>query len=1204
MYKKITAYRRSVAPTSLCKPVLMRLCSSLLIICIHVSVFAFGQKVTINRSSVPLTTVIKEIKRQSGYNFLYDAGALFNTPPITVKAIDADLTEVLELCLDGLSLDYVIRDNYVIISKRVLPVPDAKGTQQRELSGRVTSSDGEHLEGVTVRVQNSTIVTSTDASGAYRVAAPSESLTLTFSLLGFESQQVVVGPAQMSVDVVMRPSISDLDEVVVVGFGERRRGDLTGSISTVTAADIGRIPQASPQFALQGHTTGVRVAPVSGNPNDAPQIFIRGVGTWNGSSQPLYVVDGQIFEPPREGNEDVIGSSALRTPPNIFNLINANDIESISVLKDASAAAIYGSRAANGVVLITTKRGKSERPIIELDVNMGIQSMPTFSMLNTEQYVQFVQEMYQNNRNPDVSIERNLYGRDEPNDAVRLTSFNPQFDPQSPYYISDRTTYKWQDELVEQNAFNQNHSLRVSGATDRVDYYVSGGYFDQDGAINGNNLKRLTGAINVNVKATDWAKIGVNYKYTNQRSVNFGGDLEQLAVAPPWQPIYDPNDPTGFERVIDPFLFGSQWQGLKKYGQGSIPNVRAQREYNTLHFDLDRNFAQLYLELKPLKGLMLRGSLNFDYTKQDRWQVDQYPIANYFSPAGQDPREVNPNAPNSQGRLGHRINNTFNYQSDFTATYDRVFASKHNLNLVVGVQDQRHRREILDITGGNLTNIPDNPRYIGFGGDLANNNGFYGWNHRFWFGMVGRASYHYDSRYYLDLSLRRDASNGFAKDYRWGKFFAASGAWRVSSEPFFNVDFVDDLKIHGGWGQAGNDEAAVGRYAFLSGVNTGSTTYRWGSGNGDAIGNMNLGAVVNDFPNPTLSWEVASTINIGFDALMLNNRLNVTAEWYKRRTNGILQTVSLPFSVGTNNPLFNIGELENKGVDLSVGYRDKAGDFSYGISGNISFLSNVVTKLYNDQPLLISGLHRRHGDNVVRVEEGRSIGAIWGYKVGGMFQTQQEIDEHFANTPDNSVTNVNHVAPGDLYFQDVQGNPTDEEPFYSTTPDGRVNDFDRTEIGNVLPGYTYGLNLNFGWKGLDLIMNFYGEGDVDRVNSSRRRLESMSGVHNQLATTLDRWTPTNTNTTVPRVSGSDPAGNNRISDRWVEDASFFRLNTWQLGYSLPASALNALRNRISSLRVFVGGHNNIYLHRWSTLDPINDTYPLPRSFTFGLNARF
>ena len=1203
MYKKITANWRIYTSTNLCKPLLMRLCSIMLMIGIHVSVFAFGQKVTINRSDVSVTTIIKEIKRQSGYNFLYDAGALFNTPRVTVKAIDADLAEVLEQCFDGLSLDYVIRDKYVIISKKVLPNSEIKSIQQREVSGRVTSDKGESLEGVTVKVQNSSIVTSTDANGGFRIVIPSADNTLTFSLLGFENQQVSVSQTQSSLNVVMTPSVSSLDEVVVVGFGERRRGDLTGSISTVTAADIGRIPQASPQFALQGHTTGVRVAPVSGNPNEAPQIFVRGVGTWNGASQPLYVVDGQIFEPPRDGNEDVISSGSLRTPPNIFNLINANDIESISVLKDASAAAIYGSRAANGVVLITTKRGKSDRPIIEFDANMAVQNMPTFDMLSTEQFVDIAREMYENSRNPDVSIARNLYGRDEPSDAVRLTSFNPQFDPESPYYIADRTTYNWQEELVDRNALNQNHSLRVSGATPRVDYYISGGYFDQNGGINKNRLKRYTGAINLNVKATDWAKVGVNYKYTNQTSTNYGGDLEALAYAPPWQPIYG-SHPSGYETVIDPYRLGTTWQGLKKYGQASIENLAALADFNTPYFDLERNFGQLYVELTPLKGLGLRGSLNLEYTSQDRWGLDQMVITNLFRPAGQDPRLQYPNAPNSQARIEHRINNSFNYQTDFTASYTKIFASKHHLNVVAGVQDQRHRRETVNLNSDNITHIPENPRYTGWGGDLANNNSFYSWNQRFWFGMVGRASYHYDSKYYLDVSMRRDASNGFARDFRWGNFYAVSGAWRISSEPFFNVEFVDDLKIHGGWGEAGNDEAAVGRYAFLSRVNTGSTTYRWGSGNGDAIGIMQLGATVADFPNPSLSWEVASTVNVGFDALLLNNRLNVTAEWYRRITSGILQTVSLPLSVGTSNPLFNIGELENKGVDLLVGFKDRAGAFNYGISGNISFVSNMVTKLYNDQPLLISGLHRRHADNVVRIEEGRSIGTIWGYKAGGIFQTQQEIDEHFANTPDNLVTNVSHVAPGDMYFLDVHGNPTDEERFYSTTPDGRINDFDRTEIGNVLPGYTYGVNLNLGWKGLDLVVNFYGEGDVDKVNSSRRRFESMSGVHNQLATTVDRWTPTNTNTDVPRAVVGDPAGNNRMSDRWVEDASFFRLNTWQLGYSLQNSALTALGNTVSSLRVFVGGHNNIYLHRWSTLDPVNDAFPLPKTFTMGLNARF
>ena len=546
--------------------------------------------------------------------------------------------------------------------------------------------------------------------------------------------------------------------------------------------------------------------------------------------------------------------------------------------------------------------------------------------------------------------------------------------------------------------------------------------------------------------------------------------------------------------------------------------------------------------------------------------------------------------------MSHRINNIFNFQSDFTATYQHIFDNKHNVNLTAAVQDQRHKRETLDLSTGNLNNLTDDPRLNGFGGDLANNNGFYGWNQRFWFGMVGRASYNYDSRYYLDLSFRRDASNGFDDDYRWGNFYSASGAWRISSEPFFKASFINDLKLRGGWGQAGNDQAAVGAYAFLSGVNGGVSTYRWGSGNGDPIGNLSLGSTVADFPNPALSWEIATTTYAGFDALLLDNKLNVTFEWYDRITSGILQSVNLPYSVGTNNPLFNIGELRNRGVDLLVGYNNRVGEFSYGISANISFLHNEVTKLYLGQPL---------STEFGRVEEGRSIGHLWGYRMGGIFQNQAEIDQHFAEYEDANVGNVDYVEPGDMYFLDVQGNPTEEEPFYSTTPDGQINSFDQTEIGNTIPGHTYGINLNVGWKGLDLTVSFYGEGDVDKDNEVRRRFEGMSGAGtNYFASTLNRWTPQNTGTDMPRAVIGDPAGNNRFSTRWVESAAFFRLNNWQLGYTLPASVLDALNNTVKSLRVYVGGQNNIYLFSWSGIDPANDEFPLPRAINAGLNIRF
>ena len=1079
-------------------------------------------------------------------------------------------------------------------------------TYALSVSGIVTDlSTNEGLPGVNVLVKGTTTGTVTDVEGNYRLEVPSEESILVFSSIGYVSEEIAVN-SQTTLDVTLAPDISQLQEIVVVGFGERKKKDLTGSIATVDSRTIEQVPMASPQFALQGNAAGVRVVNTSGDPNEAPQIFVRGIGTWNGDSQPLYVIDGQIIEPPRAGNEDQISGFGLATPPNLLNLINSNDIASLTVLKDASAAAIYGSRGANGVVLITTKKGKFGAPVVEFNARTGVQNIPTFDMLNTQQYVDLVQEMYANNANPDVTVENQVYGRDQPDDATRLISFSPQFDPESPYHINDRTTYNWQDDLVKRNAINQAYDVKVSGATDNINYYVSSGFFNQEGTLLGNELTRYTGAVNLNADVTDWLKIGVNYKYTHQESeLNDQGELQDYADVSPWQPLRDPTNRFGYAPVLDPYAFGDTWRQINRYGQGANPNYLALANLDYRSFTIDRQLGQFYAEISPLPGLTLRGSLNLDYAKQDRYTLDVWSRANIFKTNGIDPANEAPAAPNSLGGLQHRINNVFNFQSDFTATYQRTFNTRHNFTLTAAVQDQRHRREFLTIEGANLQVLTDDPKLNNYGNDLSNNTSIYGWDQRFWFGLVGRINYDYDGKYYLDGSFRRDASNGFDDDYRWGNFYSVSGAWRISQENFMeSLTFLNDLKIRGGWGQAGNDQAAVGQYAFLSRTN-GVSSYRWGSGSGDPLGNLQLGTRVADLPNPTLTWEVVTTTYVGFDALMLNNKLNLTFEWYNRATSGILQRVNLPLSVGALSPLLNIGEMENRGVDLQLGYNNQVGDFTYGVSGNISFLKNEVTKLYEGQPLFISDLIE--GSGQTRIEEGRSVGHLWGYQVGGVFQSQAEIDAYFngQRDKDQEVQNPDFVAPGDLYFVDAGGNPTEAEPFYSTTPDGRINSFDRTEIGNTIPGYTYGLNLNAGWKGFDLSLNFYGEGDVQRRNRVRERFESMQSANsNQFVTTLNRWTPQNTNTSMPRAVAGDPASNNRFSTRWVEDASFFRLNTWQVGYSLPNSLLDKLGNTVQSLRVYVGGQNNIYLFSWSGIDPVNDDFPLPRAFNAGLNLKF
>lgn len=1173
----------------------MKLTFLILMVClVQVSATVYSQaiKFSFNVQGKQVFDVLKEIEDKSDFRFVYQREQVDVTKKIDLNVTDETVEIILKKLFTGQDVSCkVLQDNLIVI------MPGNTGysstaQQSRSVSGKVTDSSGAPLPGVTVVVKGTTTGKITDKDGSYSFTNIPSEATLVFSFVGMKTQELSIA-GKTQVNIILIEETIGLDEVVAVGYGTRKKRDLTGSISTVGEEVMEKLQLASPQFALQGNTTGVRIINTSGDPNAAPQIFVRGIGTWQGTAQPLYVIDGQIITPPQDSNEDVISGPNRDTPPNLWTLINPSDIESISVLKDASSSAIYGSRGANGVILITTKKGKQGGPVIEFDAYRGIQNIPTYDMLNTQQYVDIVNEMYANNLNPDITIENQLYGRNQTDDDVRLISYSPQFDPQSPYYISSRETYDWQDELVLSNAIDESYDLKVSGATAKTDYYVSAGYKNQEGVFYGNNLKRYTAAFNLNTEVKSWLKTGVNYKFAKEEvGMDDYTDLPGIADVAPWQPLRDPNNKYGFAEVLDTDL--SNWNARKIYGQGSNDNYLALANLDKRVFNLMRHIGQAYVELLPVKGLTLRGSLNLDYATQDRIAVNTFSRVNIFEANGVDPATEAPSAPTSLGSLTSRVNNIFNYQTDFTATYDRYFG-KHRLTLTGAVQDQYHVREFRDLQGSYLTNINDIDR-VSYGNDLANNTSIYGKSYKYWFGIVGRANYIYNDKYYLDVSYRRDGSSGFAKDYRWGNFYSVSGAWRISSEAFMKeYTFIDDLKLRGGWGEAGNDETVVGKYAYLS-LAGGSGSYRWGSGNGDdALGTYYIAVPVQGFPNAGLTWEVVTTKYVGFDALFFNNKLNLTVEMFNRKTDGIQQYVNLPLSVGTDDPAFNIGVLENRGVDILLGYNNKYGQLSYGISGNISFLTNEVTRLYDNQPL---------STDMGRVEEGRSIGHIWGYKLGGIFQSQAEIDAYYAQLTDQTIANPDYVAPGDLYFENVGGNPTEEEPFYSTTPDNLINDYDQTEIGNTIPGYTYGINLNAAWKGFDLSMSFYGEGDVEKYNAVRAGFESMNGEINYWTTTLNRWTSQNKSTSMPRAVIGDPAQNNRYSSRFVESAAFFRLNNWQLGYTLPEKLFQELNYAVRSIRIYIGGQNNIYLFKWSGVDPVNDNKPLPRIWNIGLKARF
>ncbi|HEY9486771.1 MAG TPA: TonB-dependent receptor [Chryseosolibacter sp.] len=1061
--------------------------------------------------------------------------------------------------------------------------------QQRTVTGTVTDgTDGGPLPGVSILVKGTSQGTAADAFGNFSIDVSPEDV-LVFSFIGYESQEIGVGQ-RSTINISMVQSAETLGEVVVIGFGTRQKKDLTGSISAIQSKDIESVPFASPQFALQGKVTGVRIVNQSGDPSAGPQIFVRGIGTWNGTSQPLYVIDGQIITAPSNGNQDVIGEI------NLWTLINPNDIESMSVLKDASAAAIYGSRGANGVILITTKRGKKGKPVVEFNSQYGVQNIPTFDVLNRKQFVDVVTESFTNSNSPTVSLENNLYGRNEANLLSRLNNYTPQFDPESPYYLGEEgPTYDWQDAIRQRNAVNQNYNVKVSGAGEAADYYISLGYNEQEGVIKGSSLERYNLAVNINTDVGKYIRTGFNYKLTYQESDDnstFGDEgLVEAAVAPPWQPIFDPNNRFGFAPVRRLYNDAGMWQPHKLYGAQTRVHGLALQSVNDQDFNLMRNMGQAFVEIEPITGLTIRGALSLDYTYQQRVEFGDV-LEGEFSVDTADPATAKPSG--SYGDYGLRTNKFNNYQADLTINYAKVFG-RHSVNALLSVQDQYFKNWTESMGTTNAQTRDRNRLSItGAPGEVS---GFSGRSEKFWYGYVGRVGYNYNSRYYIDLSMRRDGSSGFPKDKRWGNFYSAAGAWRISEESFMeNFPFLDDLKLRGGWGQTGNDELVVGRFAYLSGV-SGGGSYAFGSGNGNSRGNYLIASAIRDFPNTNFVWETVTTSYAGFDATFLNNRMTATVEYFNRVTDDILQNIAIPLSVGTASPVYNIGSALNRGVELELGYNGNVGQLTYNVSGNISFVSNKVTKLYEDQPL---------ETGFGRVEEGRPIGHIWGYKLGGIFQTQAEIDAYYAANPDQTIGgNAAFVKPGDMYFLDVHGKPTETERFYSRTPDGVISSDDRTQIGSTIPGHTYGLNLSAGYKGFDLTVNFYGEGDVDKVNEARQRLEAMNSTGlNQLATTLNRWTPENPSTSMPRAIIGDPAGNNRFSSRWVEGAGFFRLNTWQLGYSLPSTLLDKTSGVVSRFRLFVGGQNSMVITNWSTLDPINDAYPLPKSFFVGLNATF
>jgi TonB-dependent starch-binding outer membrane protein SusC len=1158
------------------------------------------KRVSLQFDDQSVVNALDAIEASADVKFTYRPKLLVGDQRVNLTARNEALKVVLDQIFVPMRIKYDVVGEQIVLNRQA---PHAMTTGHavttalpifineevaRSIVGTVTDGENnEPLVGVTVSVKGTNRGTTTNEKGTYRLNIEDDDKTLLFTYTGYGTLEVPIGPSNV-IDAKLTVQAGTLDQVVVIGYGERQKKDLTGSVSAMGTEEISKSVAVTPELAMQGRLTGVQVTTPGGNPGGRPIVRIRGVGTF-GNAEPLYVVDGVPLTEFANGTTEGRDGD-LRGNINVLAMINPGDIESISVLKDASAAAIYGVRAANGVILITTKKGAAGKTRVEFNASRGItRPIGQYDVLNSTELLGLITESYRN-------------------DNEKLPSV---YDPASPDFVSKANlNTDWQTPLLNPNAVQQDYGVRLSGGNNSTNYYLSAGYGSQESSLINNQLERYSLAANINSRVSKLISVGTTLRLSYveaQDNLTFNTDLLSAAQTMPWMPIYDPNDPTGFAPTFDVTFKRNPNFNPNDLNSGAAfdidkttplrgldarENYLALQNLGTNDYRILRNLGSAFVEVQPLAGLKFRGTLSADWYLNNEYGFEDNRRYRFAATPG------NPFAGHdgtSKGGYGETLTRNFNLVKEFSVNYVKTI-SQHRFDVLLNAMDQRYTFDALFTGSSQLNFTSPNLR-------LANGpNQFTGTGQQRDIqalqGYMARLSYNFAGKYYFDATVRRDGSGRFAPEYRWGTFPSFAAAWRISSENFMaKSKIVNDLKLRVGWGQLGNQETAS--FAYLSKVSF-SPDYAFGSGGGNSIGNLNFGARLPNLPNALLSWETAETSNIGLDGSLLNNRLSFTVEYYNRLTRDILQRTSLTPSVGNEDaPIINVASVRNSGVELQLGYEGKVGAFTYGISGNITTVKNEVVKLFNDEPL---------GGEGGRIEIGQPLNYLWGYKVGGIFQSQEEVDAWKAANTDK--LNNGNVKPGDMFFQDI--NTPNTDPTQQPVPgkDGIIDPSDRVFLGSVLPGHFYGLNLSAGFKGLDLSVFFQGVGDVVAYNGERASMEGVgSRGTNRSRVVLNRWTPQNPSTTVPRATIADQAQSFRFSDRFVESAAFLRLKNVQLGYTLPKGMLT--RMTMSQFRIYLSATNLLTFTQWTGIDPEARTgfnsgklIPPVQTFQVGLNASF
>lgn len=1095
---------------------IMRISTFLLMVCVFCSyagnAHSQNAKVSIRMNNVKLDKILNEIENQTDDLFIYNNQVDINKIT-SVKVKNEAVAQVLDRILSGTGINYELEGTHIILTTEA--IKDLHAQQQaKTVTGTVTDVSGEPIIGANIRIKGTTTGTITDIDGNFSIKAEPQSV-IEVSYIGYLTQETVINN-QKSIRFLLKEDTKTLDEVVVIGYGVQKKADLTGSVANINTEKLNTQSNANIGQALQGKIAGVDIVSQGGAPGSGTRIMVRGIGTLN-NAFPLYIVDGMYM--------------------NSIDHINPNDIASIDVLKDASSAAIYGSRAANGVIIVTTKEGSNTegKPIIDLSVNLGISTASKFlDMLDAKGWAEV------------TTIARQAIGKPALDMATDLAN-KPDND--------------WQD-IMFRPALMQNYNLSVKGGGKYSTYYTGLGYFNQDGIVKGTNYQRY------NIQSKNDYKRGIFSAGTNL-IISFshdkplhqelrGGMIGTILQSVPTLEKYDDTREGGYGGTYGDVV--------------NIPHPLAIIDDNIMdrYNENVKIFANLYAQIELFKGLKYKLNLTPDFSfERYKNYLNKYDFGL---------------ATNSITQLTERQRRRRNILVENLLTFDRTFG-EHKISALAGYTYQDSRFRHIQAYGEGL---PQGLEEIDAATTNRSNEGN-SWRSVLT-SILGRVFYSYQNKYLFTATIRRDGSSKFGKNNRYGYFPSFSLGWNVAEEKFMeNVHWLDQLKLRGGYGVLGNQE--IDNYQYSSTITTG---INYPDGNGGLL----QGAFPKNFANPDIKWEETAMTNVGIDFMAFNNRLSLTADYYVKNTKDILLTVPIPISSGgANDPIRNAGKIRNNGFEFNLGWMDQPNpDISYGINLIGSFNKNKVIAMGSESGS-IKGGSTNQNITTSETKAGYPIGGYWLISTAGYFNSQEEVDAYAKDGKKIQPA----AEPGDIKFVDANN-------------DGVINDDDRVFQGSPFPDFTFALNGNMRYKNFDLSIGLQGVLGNKIYNATRQTLEDVTKGSNFLASCLDYWTPENKNASHPRLTWDDPNRNTRAeSDRYLENGSYLRLRSVQLGYTFPQTWF---KGAIQHARVYINAENLFTITSYSGYSPDvnadnanyrgfdNFIYPTNRTFMLGLNVTF